>query len=315
MRRSYAVALLGVVALAGVGVAHAIDSSADSTTTAPTTTVPAVASPYCRSDVLGGVHDPHRLQVMSPCVQVTGTVVIRAPELNVSDGDVTFNVKPDPGQTWMMNAKNVSEGGLHVEIVPADQPGCTAAKLAKLTASLTAEGARANLGTCTGANVIFPPMNARVRIVGPFVYDRWTSWNEIHPAWHVEILGANAPPPPETHSYAASLHGSAVPFHRGAPHGSGFVSFMLTDTKLCWRFSRLRRVGTPTRALLTSPAAAGFPRLSASLAPRYRPSGCTSVSTRVRSALLQRPGSVAAVLYTAKYRFGAVKGPLAPTSD
>jgi hypothetical protein len=52
-----------------------------------------------------------------------------------------------------------------------------------------------------------------------------------------------------------------------------------------------------------------------SLAPHYRARGCTSVSTQVRNALLQRPRSFAAILYTAKYRFGAVQGPLTPTSD
>jgi len=307
------VALLAVLALAGAGVVHVIGGAAtDTATTVPTTTVPAISSPYCRSDPHAGVHDPQRLVVMSPCVQVDGVVFPRAPELN-TDGDVTWNLKPDPSQTWMMDAKNVSEGGLHIEVVPADQPGCTAAKLAKLTATLAAEGAKPNLGSCTGANVIFPPMNAHVRIIGPFVYDRWTSWNEIHPAWHVEILSPSGPPKPETHSYAASLSGSAVALHRGAPRGKGLVSLTLTDAKLCWRFSRLRRVGTPTHALLTNRA--GTPKLSASLGGVYRATGCTSVSTQVRGALLQRPRTLAVVLYTARYRLGAVAGPLAPTSD
>ena len=257
MRRSSAVALVTLLSLlAAGGAVYLVRGWGPGTraeASATTTTAPVVSSPYCRPNPRGGVHDPDRLQIMSPCAELDGTVV-RPPKLNLSDGDVTFNVKPDAAYMWMMNAKNSSEGGLHVEVIPADQPGCTAAKLGKLTAT--------NLGACTGANVLFPPLNAHVRVIGPFVYDRWVGWNEIHPAWQVDIIGATAPAPPETHTYSASLRGTAVPRHRGAPRGSGFVSLTLVERKLCWRFSRIRRVGKPSRAVVTRSARPGLDRLS-----------------------------------------------------
>jgi len=73
VRRFYAVALLAVAALAGEGVVHTVEGSAtDLATTVPTTTVAASSSPYCRSNVLAGVHDPDRLQIMSPCAELDG---------------------------------------------------------------------------------------------------------------------------------------------------------------------------------------------------------------------------------------------------
>jgi hypothetical protein len=47
-----------------------------------------------------------------------------------------------------------------------------------------------NLGVCSGANVRPPPLGAHVRVIGPHVYDSWNGWNEIHPAWKIEILAA-----------------------------------------------------------------------------------------------------------------------------
>ena len=66
--------------------------------------------PPCRSDPHAGVHDPTRLKVLEACATFVGTV-IRAPKLNPSDGDVTFNVAPDSAYASMLNGKNRSEGG------------------------------------------------------------------------------------------------------------------------------------------------------------------------------------------------------------
>ena len=81
-------------------------------------------TPPCRSDPLAGVHDPTRLKVLEACATFVGTM-IKAPKLNPSDRDVTFNVAPDSAYASMLNGKNRSEGGIHIEIVPIDQPGCT----------------------------------------------------------------------------------------------------------------------------------------------------------------------------------------------
>jgi hypothetical protein len=254
--------------------------------------------------VLGGVHDPDRLTILSPCAVVDG-VVVRAPKLNPSDGDVTFNVRPDAAYASMMNSKNVGEGGLHVEVVPADQTGCTSAGLAKLPA--------AGLGSCTGANVALPPLNAHVRVIGPFVHDRWVGWNEIHPAWHVDLVVPGGPPPPEQHTFAAVLRGSAVAKRAGAPTGRGTVALTLTEERLCWRFGRLVRTGSPTRAALRVPGAR--PAVAVALGARYRVKGCVRLTPRALSTLQRVPRSFVVTVFTRAHPKGSIQGALFPTSD
>lgn len=305
MKRAAVIASLCGLFVAGLGLVYSTADGAPAATSTATATAPTVSSPYCRSNVLGGVHEAYRLTVQSPCAELEGTVV-RAPKLNLSDGDVTFNVRPDTAFVWMQNAKNLSEGGLHVEVVPGDQTGCTAAGLAKLAVD--------SLGTCTGANVTLPPLNAHVRVIGPFVFDRWVGWNEIHPAWHVDILRPGAAPPPERHTYSAALRGSAVPAGNGAPRGSGSVAFSLTSGSLCWQFSRLLRIGAPTYAVLRGTSSAGK-HVSVRLGSTYRAKGCRSLSATMRLGLLQQPRRFSTTVFAARYPRGAVQGPLVPTSD
>jgi hypothetical protein len=100
--------------------------SPPSTSGSPPGLTHTVRSPSCERDAGDGVHGPDRLKVLSPCAAFQG-IVTEAPVKN-SDGDMSFQVSPDPAYTSMLNAHNRSEGGLHIEIVPRDQPGCTAGK-------------------------------------------------------------------------------------------------------------------------------------------------------------------------------------------
>lgn len=88
-RRSIITAVVVSAALVAVGFAFV--------RTVPPKTVtqtqPGFASPACQADPHAGVHDPGRLTVLSPCATFVGTVS-RAPALNPSDGDVTFNATP-----------------------------------------------------------------------------------------------------------------------------------------------------------------------------------------------------------------------------
>jgi len=164
-RRPYIILLLlAVLALTAWGAAAAF--------TAPTQL--RAAATTCRATPLSGVHDPQRLQILQACATFAGTVVKGAH--TYADGDSTVNVAPDPAYASMLNDKNRHEGGIHVEIIPIDQPGCKSA--------------------CTGANVRTPPLGAHVRVTGAWVYDRWVGWNEIHPTWKVELLSGKTPPPP-----------------------------------------------------------------------------------------------------------------------
>jgi hypothetical protein len=150
----------------------------------PTTTSVAgkahgVRSRFCASNPSNGVHVPDRLQVLTPCAAFDGTVD-EAP-VQHPDGDVSFQVKPDSGYANMLNAHNRSEGGLHIEIVPRDQPGCTPGRPIHV-------GGVSDLGTCSGRHIAAPPLGAHVRIIGAWVLDRNNNWYEIHPAWKIEAV-------------------------------------------------------------------------------------------------------------------------------
>ncbi|MBI4301803.1 MAG: hypothetical protein HY664_04275 [Chloroflexi bacterium] len=110
-------------------------------------------------DTLAGVHAPKRLSVLNPCVTVTGTVVYVYKK--AFDGDQTFDLILDGPYLHLLNEDNLRNrhGGLHIEIVPADQ-----------------------------ARVIAPSVGQRVRATGPWVLDHHHGWNEIHPAWQVELI-------------------------------------------------------------------------------------------------------------------------------
>src|SRR5207244_1914223 len=114
-----------------------------------------------------------------------GTVT-QPPVRNPDDGDVSFNASPDPGYGTMLNAHNRSEGGLHVEIVPRDQPGCTRGQPVHV-------GDVADLGVCSGRDITAPALGAHVRIIGPWVLDRNNDWYEIHPAWSITAAGCRVP--------------------------------------------------------------------------------------------------------------------------
>jgi hypothetical protein len=139
-----------------------------------------VRSPACERNSLDGVHGPDRLKVLSSCAAFQGTVT-QTPVKN-PDGDVSFEARPDPGYANMLNAHNRSEGGLHIEIVPRDQPGCKRGKPVHVDDV-------PDLGSCSGRDIAAPALGAHVRVVGPWVLDLHNNWYEIHPAWSVKQLG------------------------------------------------------------------------------------------------------------------------------
>jgi len=155
-----------------------------SPTTASVGKAHAIRSRACERNPHDGVHGPDRLRVLSPCVAFEGTV-IQAPGKKAPDGDVSFIVKADPGYRNMLNARNRREGGLHIEIVPRDQPGCKRGQPVHF-------GDIPGLGTCSGRDVVSPRRGAHVRIIGPWVLDRNNNWYEIHPAWSIKPVPRSA---------------------------------------------------------------------------------------------------------------------------
>lgn len=153
---------------------------AGATTAGSTTSAGAGA---CRAgNPLANVYHPYRLTVLAPCATVTGTVAFE--HNDEADGDFHIDVRLDPPYASSLNAVNRSQqhGDLVVEVVPADEPGCTVGRPPK-----PAHGTY-NYGTCTGADIPPPPIGARVRVVGPWVLDTDHGWREIHPAWSITVL-------------------------------------------------------------------------------------------------------------------------------
>jgi hypothetical protein len=77
------------------------------------------ASTGCDASLSNHVYNPARLQQLTPCISVSGTVQESAPD---DDGDQHFLLKLDPGQESLVNQKNQKRktGALVLEIVCAN---------------------------------------------------------------------------------------------------------------------------------------------------------------------------------------------------
>lgn len=137
---------------------------------------PSVVPSACRAgDPLTNVYHPYRLRVLDQCKTITGRVTSIRHEL---DGDVHFDLELDPEFKDLLMPGNYARhhGWLVIEIVPADEPGCTPGQAPRTTSGSY------DYGTCTGAAVATPPLGSRVQVTGPYVDDIHHSGAEIHPA-------------------------------------------------------------------------------------------------------------------------------------
>ena len=138
------------------------DPSASGATPPPAAaTALAVDPTSCRSgDPLANVYHTTRLHVIKPCTTVTGTVAAVRHE---DDGDYHINLNLDPAYAGLINDRNTSgeHGALVVEIVPADEPGCTVGQSPKAPAGTY------DYGTCTGADEIAPRWEPASRSLAP----------------------------------------------------------------------------------------------------------------------------------------------------
>jgi hypothetical protein len=96
----------------------------------------------------------------------------------------------------------------------------------------------------------------------------------------------------------------------GAQRGSGRVALALADGKVCWRFTRLARIGRPTRALVRAGVAGRRGPVVLVLGSRYRKIGCASAGPGIFRALAAKPRSYYVVVTSARHRRGAVRGQL-----
>ena len=254
---------------------------------------PQRAATDCRPNPLMGVHDSERLKVLSACTTFVGTVsetASRAP-----DGDRTFWAVPDPAYASMLNPKNRKKGGMHVEIVPIDQAGCSSG--------------------CTSARVVTPQLGTRVRLTGAWVYDSWVGWNEIHPVLKVEILSGSSPPPPPPPAtnvrLKASMTGEGLG-KAGARRGHGNVVLTVSAQKLCWRFTRLGRIGKPIAASLLFKEQSEPARTALRLGKAYHSRGCAAIDTALSKSLIGDTRSYYVIVASERHRRGAIRGQLRP---
>ena len=123
------------------------------------------AATGCDASLWNHVYDPTRLQQLTPCVSVSGTVQESAPD---DDGDQHFLLKLDPGQEALVNKKNQKKkgGALVVEIVCANP--------------ITLQKAKA---ACAGYTnrIPKPQVGSHVKATGTYVIDTHNGWAEVHP--------------------------------------------------------------------------------------------------------------------------------------
>lgn len=176
---------------------------ATSGTSAPMTPPEAAAGSGCRSgNPLADVYHPDRLQVVTPCAQVSGVVETVRHE---DDGDYHFDIALDPPDASYVNPENAKyqDGWLVAEIVPADEPGCTPGR-APRPASGTYD-----YGICTGADLGVPTVGSHVTVTGPYVIDHVHGWAEVHPVWRLSGQAAQPAPPSPPQASARPTEPSA----------------------------------------------------------------------------------------------------------
>lgn len=123
------------------------------------------AATGCDASLWNHVYNPTRLQQLTPCVSVSGTVQESTPD---DDGDQHFLLKLDPGQEALLNKRNQKKkgGALVVEIVCANPVTLKKAKEA-----------------CAGYTnrILKPPVGSHVKVTGTYVIDTHNGWAEVHP--------------------------------------------------------------------------------------------------------------------------------------
>lgn len=121
------------------------------------------------SDPSSHVYHPDRLQVLQPCITVSGLIDFERKE---ADGDYHIGLKLDPKYASLVNACNATclNGDEHGDLVL--EPVC----------ELPVTQADA-VSACAGYHnpLVLPPVGAHVTVTGAYVLDLDHGWTEIHP--------------------------------------------------------------------------------------------------------------------------------------
>jgi chitodextrinase len=153
---------LGVQAFDPSGNASPVATRSAKTAACPPAPSPA-PSGGCPANPLQGVQRPGQLTVLdgaNPCRSVTGRVVSHHVE---HDGDCHINVALDAPYTGLLNSVNRSAAGgsIITEVIPSHQ-------------------------------LPIPSTGSQVAIVGTWVNDKATGWNELHAVWSMTVTSGGS---------------------------------------------------------------------------------------------------------------------------
>jgi hypothetical protein len=122
----------------------------------------------CDQSLWKHVYQPTRLQVVDPCITITGTITKMGLD---PDGDTHVLLAPDPQFLQYVNNVNVKQlnGNLMVEAVCFHQ-----IKPSLIDANAACQNYQ--------SNIIILPLHSHVQVTGSYVIDTETGgWAEIHP--------------------------------------------------------------------------------------------------------------------------------------
>lgn len=132
---------------------------------------PQPSVPQCDPTLWNHVYDPSRLQVINPCLTVSGVI---AGQHKDGDGDVISELALDPGFATLINNVNMTHLKGHLQLEEVCQ------------APITRDAFQA----CSGytGTVLVPPVGAHVSVTGSHVRDRNHGWMEIHPVSEIDVI-------------------------------------------------------------------------------------------------------------------------------
>jgi len=125
---------------------------------------PQTADAHCNQDLWQYVYNPGRLQVLNPCISVTGTVEEVRKE---ADGDVHILFRLDQQFAALLNEKNITRQYGDLVLEPICQGKVRQADAAE---------------PCSQYNGPYfePVVGQRYLVWGAYVHDADHGWNELH---------------------------------------------------------------------------------------------------------------------------------------
>lgn len=168
MKRARAIALF-LVLVGFVVLAYRLSHSPDNSGNLPSPQ----ADAHCDQSLWQYVYHARRLQVLSPCISVTGAVDEVRQEL---DGDIHILFRVDREFDSLLNDRNISRqhGDLIVEPICQHTP--------------TQPSAREPCSDYSGP-FFQPQIGQRYLVWGAYVYDSDHGWNELHPVTSMQPVG------------------------------------------------------------------------------------------------------------------------------